>query len=1508
MSKSKVNKIRTLCLASILVLNAAGPTALSVSANTESEESASAANLQTITSMQAAGPTTINAGFDGGVGFQFPTFNNGASFDDVEGDVDLLVKQNGEWISIDNNAASGWVYDENFGNWWEGPGGYWFNPVEETMQLRVASKANTEVFVEYTFNVTPADTQVITSMAPAGPTTIDVSPSGGTGFEFPRFNTGATFKDVKDDIALFVKQGDTWVSIDNNADSGWTYDNNFGNWWEGPGGYWFDPVEETTSVRVASRTNPEAFVDYSLKVTLPVRNSHTITNFDGRATFEADRNGAIGLPSPRIDGGYATKSEVDNFVYEVNVDGEWVNILDSATTGFSYSANGYNRMSSANQWGYWTDYIFGLWFQPLQEDMDFRIGYPLNGEKDGDIGDNFVQYKFIGNPDAHRPDDVVMDDIEVGMSDDPTIDGWDLVWNDEFDGDELDESKWNYDTGYYLNDDPGTWGWGNNELQHYTDSEENVFLEDGKLNIVAFEDPASFPEDPDRIAPYSSGKITTKDKFTFEYGRIDFSAKLPAVTGAWSALWMMPNDDVYGGWASSGEIDVMEARGRVPESTSGATHFGGEWPANTYIEGSQTFEDGGRIDTDYHVYSLIWEEDHLSWYVDGEFFFKVSKEQWFSAAARENPLAPFDQEFYVIMNLAIGGWFDGGRVPDAEDLPATMQVDYVRVYSEPEPVQVPVTGVNLNRSEVELTSDGQRTSLSATVSPSNATNKKVTWSSSDESVATVSASGVVTAVANGTATITVTTEDGEQIDTATVVIDIIPQLTLDQMFPLKNGTFGDGLTHWSAWNWTDHDEFINQVEVVKSKAEIAIPAFDASGAGAEKDAVQFKQSGIQLYENEEYLVSFDAHSTMSREMGLVLQNGEAERMFEKNLSLSEESQRYTYSFKATSDEEVELNFLLGQYADYGEHTVTIDNVALEIKNPAVNQIKNHSFTNGTTSWDMFSDVGASSVVIDEEQQITIPSLGNEFWSIQFSQMGLRLEESKSYRLVFDMSSSIGRKIDAIVESTNYDKYLWETVEINEEMNTYALEFTHEKGTDPAAKFVLALGKVEDQEAIGEHVVSIDNVYLYEIPVLPAGEPDEPAEPVTPKEGYGVGTITENSVEFYVNDAPWAIIHYNKNDTTPQNIMMDKAGENYSVYTLNDLKEGDEIIYGFTYGLAEGQDSYAEQVYVHNFVTRPETPTADEVSDRSTEVTGLAEAGSTVTVANDTEMFTSIADDEGLYTVEIPKQLAGTALTITATDEAGNVSEELTVEVTDRTPPEMPTADEVSDRSTEVTGLAEAASTVTVANDTETFTSIADAEGLYTVEIPKQNAETVLMITATDEAGNVSEELSVTVASGLEVNEITDESKEVTGKAEADSVVTVDFGNRNQRRTVTADAEGNFNVRIPKQKAGSVVEVTVEDASGTIIDTKVMTVSEHVAPEAPKVKNVDSQSTSVTGKTEAYADVTVKVGDEVIGTAQADDKGKFEVTIPSQKQGTHLSIAVADASNNVSPETNVTVKK
>lgn len=702
-----------------------------------------------------------------------PVFNGGtATWEDVAGDLTVNVKVNGNWVNIDETS---FVYNQNWGHWCDsGFYGYWFI-VSETTYLQLASKAN-GVTLNYTLEFTNINRTTISSMTPTDGPELTAGVTGSVGFTYPIFNgdPNIPYTAVAHDLKVYVKpiNSTEWIDIDNNPASGWIYDQNFGQFTDGPGGYWF-VINESIHVKFESISSGATLI-YTLRYTEPVRNSYRLTPYDGTTRFEANESGAIGIPLPKIDGSAAISKELEAFVYEIKVNGTWVPLSDSSRSGFIYSANGYNHFSDANQWGYWVDYIYGLWFQPIQVDMEIRIGYPINGQKGGDIGDNYVTYTFIGNPNAPRPDLSDLGNIELGTPDNPHIDGNILIWHDEFNGPQLDMSVWNYDTGYYLNDDPGTWGWGNNELQWYSDSERNVFLQDGKLHLKAIEEPKSFPQDPNRYAPYSSGKITTKNKFTFKYGRIDFRAKLPRGNGLWPALWLLPNDDVYGTWAASGEIDVMEARGRVPGASSGALHFGGTWPANTHIGAEYTFPEGQTIDSDFHVYSLVWEEDNIKWYVDGVCFFKATSDQWYSLGAPQNPLAPFDQDFYIIMNLAVGGWFDGGITPNPGDIPATMQVDYVRVYKpeeSPDIGTVPVTGVTLNQSVLTLTSAGQTATLNATISPSNASNKNVIWESSNPEVATVSA-GKVTAVSNGTAIITATTIDGGFIATCHVTVNI----------------------------------------------------------------------------------------------------------------------------------------------------------------------------------------------------------------------------------------------------------------------------------------------------------------------------------------------------------------------------------------------------------------------------------------------------------------------------------------------------------------------------------------------------------------------------------------------------------------------------------------------------------------------------------------------------------------------------------------------------------------
>ena len=248
------------------------------------------------------------------------------------------------------------------------------------------------------------------------------------------------------------------------------------------------------------------------------------------------------------------------------------------------------------------------------------------------------------------------------LTDDPRT--WELVWQDEFEGDSVDPTKWGYQT-------MGTGG-GNNELQYYSDRPENSYVEDGNLHIVAREEDYRFRD-------YTSARIWTVASMTMTYGRIDVRAKLPQGQGLWPAIWMLPINSSYGGWPASGEIDIMELVGHEPDTVHGTLHYtGDEFGTHQYTGDSYILDDGTFAD-EFHVFSLVWEEGRFEWYVDGELY-QVQTE-W-QSAGNEYP-APFDHAFYLIMNVAVGGEWPGS--PDeTTTFPQTMTVDYVRVYEQSE--------------------------------------------------------------------------------------------------------------------------------------------------------------------------------------------------------------------------------------------------------------------------------------------------------------------------------------------------------------------------------------------------------------------------------------------------------------------------------------------------------------------------------------------------------------------------------------------------------------------------------------------------------------------------------------------------------------------------------------------------------------------------------------------------------------------------------------------------------
>lgn len=232
---------------------------------------------------------------------------------------------------------------------------------------------------------------------------------------------------------------------------------------------------------------------------------------------------------------------------------------------------------------------------------------------------------------------------------------YEMVWQDEFDTDgALDESKWAYDL--------GGGGWGNNELQTYTNNPQNIRKEDGSLLITAINTGGSF----------TSARIKTQGKFDQVYGRFEARIKLPWGPGIWPAFWMLGADIETNPWPACGEIDIMEYRGQEPNLIHGSVHGPG-YSGGAAITKSYGFPND-RFDVDYHIFAVEWGEDFIQYFVDDVLYQEIQPGdltgEWV-----------FDHPFFIILNMAVGGDYVGFPTEDTP-FPQTMYIDYVRVYEE----------------------------------------------------------------------------------------------------------------------------------------------------------------------------------------------------------------------------------------------------------------------------------------------------------------------------------------------------------------------------------------------------------------------------------------------------------------------------------------------------------------------------------------------------------------------------------------------------------------------------------------------------------------------------------------------------------------------------------------------------------------------------------------------------------------------------------------------------------
>lgn len=291
-------------------------------------------------------------------------------------------------------------------------------------------------------------------------------------------------------------------------------------------------------------------------------------------------------------------------------------------------------------------------------------------------GTAFLRYQLVFH---QGPDNAngsaYLDDCALTQLSGPTspVPAWNIVWSDEFNGSTINPSTWSFEGG-------NNNGWGNNELEYYTNRPQNAYVSNGLLHMVALKDPT---------LNYTSVRMKTQGHFSKTYGRFEFRAKLPPGLGFWPAFWLLGTDITPVGWPACGEIDVMENKGNILDQVQGTIHYSDA--SNNHLQSTAicTLTDPGAV-TNFHSYMLEWNTNLIRWYVDGLLY--ESQSNW-SSSTGPYP-APFNQPFFIIMNLAVGGNYVGNpsiaSINANSTFPADLQVDYVRVWDLTAPLEIAV--------------------------------------------------------------------------------------------------------------------------------------------------------------------------------------------------------------------------------------------------------------------------------------------------------------------------------------------------------------------------------------------------------------------------------------------------------------------------------------------------------------------------------------------------------------------------------------------------------------------------------------------------------------------------------------------------------------------------------------------------------------------------------------------------------------------------------------------------
>lgn len=584
--------------------------------------------------------------------------------------------------------------------------------------------------------------------------------------------------------------------------------------------------------------------------------------------------------------------------------------------------------------------------------------------------------------------------------------GWKVAWSDEFDGasgEKPDSSKWGYDLG-------GD-GWGNNELEYYTDRPENVHVEGGNLVITARKEAfvgTAAGGNAGQTFTWTSGRIRSTGKFSRTYGKIEFRAKLPVGKGFWPAVWLLPEEGVgnpYAPWAANGEIDMMEGMGSKPNKVVQTLHYGGKWPHNVYTANDAPLPSGDV--SEWHTYTLEWRSNEIKWSIDG--VVTSTQTKWWSSNA-DNPgsdadlnawPAPFDKPFYVLINLAVGGNFDGN--PDATTADkGEMLVDYIRWSSLADEKRDP----------------GPRPDMTYPWTPSTAVARPA-----------VNGNLIYNPSFDWAASNTVVTQN-------------------------PNAETISGVTNSYFWNL-----FKLNGEATATNDSGALKV-DVTNPGTDTWNVQLQHNNVPLTEGRKYRLSFDARASTARNITYTVGAGQ-DRGFEsyaggdQTAALTTGAQTFTRTFDMTTGTNNAARVVFN-LAAAGTNTVWIDNVVLEDigaadvqagPTPGVNVLKNGDFSSALDpNWTTWANpaTGLAASVVNGAAQLAVTHVDPaNNWDVQLNQPGVPLVKGTSYTLTFKGSATAAKTVGVVIGENggSYARYLDVTAALTPTAKGYTYTFT-----------------------------------------------------------------------------------------------------------------------------------------------------------------------------------------------------------------------------------------------------------------------------------------------------------------------------------------------------------------------------------------------------------------------------------------------------------------------------------